>query len=96
MSQSVTQNQVTKLTCPRLPLAIYLEVIAHLRQINGVKAGLLPQKSSEFDYLQSQVGGLWLEYISSAIREQQIQGVLAYYEGKYGSWSKCEDLTDSL
>lgn len=49
------------LAIPRLPLAVYREIAAHLQAIDGVRTGLLPQTSREFDYLQSQVGGLWIE-----------------------------------
>lgn len=48
--------------CPGLPLAVYREIAAHLRQVDGVETGLIPQSSSTFDYRESQVGGLWLQY----------------------------------
>ncbi len=72
----------------RLPLVIYREVAAHLRQIDGVETGLLPQTSKEFDYLQSQVGGLWIRYAATAaeIYQPQIEAVLAYYGDRYGQW----------
>jgi hypothetical protein len=72
----------------RLPLAVYREVAAHLRQIDGVDTGLLPQTSKEFDYLQSQVGGLWIRYAATAaaICQPQIETVLAYYGDLYGLW----------
>ncbi|MGD1908873.1 MAG: hypothetical protein ACFB0C_23205 [Leptolyngbyaceae cyanobacterium] len=71
-----------------LPLAVYREVAAHLRQIDGVDTGLLPQTSKEFDYLQSQVGGLWIRYASDAADscQPQIEAVLAYYGDLYGQW----------
>ncbi len=86
MSQSVIQAKRKKLTCVRLSLAVYREIVAHLRQINGVQAGLLEQTAEEFDYLQSQVGGLWLEYLPDQDREQHIESILTHYEHKYGSW----------
>jgi hypothetical protein len=72
----------------RLPLAVYREVAAHLRQIDGVETGLLPQTAKEFDYLQSQVGGLWIRYATTAteICQPQIEAVLAYYGDRYGQW----------
>ncbi len=79
-------TQTIKLTCHRLPLAVYREIVSHLRQINGVNAGLLPQTATKFDYLQSQVGGLWLEYSPIEDREIKVKAVLAYYENKYSSW----------
>lgn len=73
---------------PRLPLAVYREVAAHLRQIDGVNTGLLPQTSKEFDYLQSQTGGLWIRYkVDDAERCQpQVETILTYYGDRYGQW----------
>lgn len=71
---------------PQLPLAVYREIAAHLRQVEGVAAGLVPQQSQQFDYKQSQVGGLWIEYaeqVDSASR-QQVDRILAYYSQRYG------------
>jgi hypothetical protein len=85
LSQTVIQEKRKQLTCPSLSLAVYREIVAHLRQIDGVSAGLLEQTAKEFDYLQSQVGGLWLEYLPRDDREEQIQSILAYYELKYDS-----------
>lgn len=83
---SIVTKQKKKLTCQRLPLAVYREIVAHLRQVNGVDAGLYQQTATEFDYLQSQVGGLWLEYPLDFKDEDKVKGILAYYENKYGSW----------
>ncbi len=79
----------------RLPLAVYREVAAHLRQIEGVETGLVPQTSQQFDYLQSQVGGLWIRYAEAAADhcQPQIETVLAYYGDRYGQW---ENLTTKV
>lgn len=91
MSQTIIQEKRKKLTCPRLSLAVYREIVAHLRQIDGVSAGLVEQTAKEFDYLQSQVGGLWLEYFPRDDREEQIKSILTYYELKYdSSWKYLE------
>ena len=50
MSQTLIQSKRKELTCSRLPLAVYREIVAHLRQIDGVKANLLKQTAKEFDY----------------------------------------------
>lgn len=73
---------------PNLPLAVYREVAAHLRQVNGVEAGLLPQTSPNFAYGQSQVGGLWLQYpADQADRCQaQVEAILTYYGQRYRPW----------
>ena len=83
------QQQVEyRLHSPHLPLAVYREVAAHLRQIDGVKAGLLPQNSKEFDYLQSQVGGIWIRYSEEAPKacQTQVEVILTYYGDRYGQW----------
>ncbi|MBD2044007.1 hypothetical protein [Microcoleus sp. FACHB-672] len=72
---------------PRLPLAVYREIAAHLRQVAGVETGLTPQQSQQFDYSQSQVGSLWIHYaenVDSADR-QQVDRILAYYSNRYGA-----------
>ena len=73
---------------PHLPLAVYREVAAHLRQIDGVNTGLLPQSSKEFDYLQSQVGGVWIRYSADAADtcQPKIEAILTYYGDRYGKW----------
>ena len=73
-----------KVTYDNLPLAVYEEIAAHLSQIEGVKIMILPQESQVFDYNQSQVGGLLLEYspdidpASLALLQQ----ILGYYGKK--------------
>lgn len=77
-----------QLCCPTLPLAVYREVVAHLRQVPGVAADLLPQTSQQFNYQQSQVGGLWFQYLpeANAQAQQRIEQILAYYGDRYGAW----------
>lgn len=77
-----------QLRCHDLPLAVYREVAAHLRQVDGVETGLLPQDSQEFSYLQSQVGGLWIRYPASAetVCQPQIEQILQYYGHRYRAW----------
>ena len=86
MSQTILQNNIKKITCFRLPLAVYREIVAHLRQIDGVQADLIEQTALDFDYLQSQVGGLWVQYTNDEILNSQIESVLTHYANKYGSW----------
>ena len=87
-NSTVLQQVEFRLHSPRLPLAVYREVAAHLRQIDGVMTGLLPQTSKTFDYLQSQVGGLWIRYSADAseICQPQIEAILTYYGDRYGNW----------
>lgn len=74
--------------CPGLPLAIYREVAAHLRQVEGVETGLIPQASPAFDYSESQVGGLWIQFPESAssITDDRVKRILSYYGDRYGAW----------
>jgi hypothetical protein len=84
-------RQRYQLSCPGLPLAVYLEVAAHLRQVNGLKAGLMtPRPSLAFDYHRSQVGGLWIEYPENAEESdrQQADRILAYYSDRFGPWQE--------
>lgn len=72
---------------PQLPLAVYREVAAHLRQVPGVSVGLLPQTSTEFDYRQSQVGGLEIDDEEATVAaRQQVERILQYYGDRFGAW----------
>ncbi|NES84962.1 MAG: hypothetical protein F6K10_28110 [Moorea sp. SIO2B7] len=73
-----------------LPLAVYREVAAHLRQVEGVETGLIPQQVEQFDYKQSQVSGLWIEYADNldAHKKGHLQDILDYYAGIYGTWRR--------
>ncbi len=72
---------------PQLPLAVYLEVAAHLRQVAGITVELLPQNAPEFDYLQSQVGSLSIDCLAvTTVDQSQVATILNYYEQRYGAW----------
>ena len=60
-----------KIEFPGLPLAVYREIAAHIRQVLGVEVGLIPQTSSEFDYNQSQISGLWISWTPTAEEESR-------------------------
>jgi hypothetical protein len=82
-----------KLTIERLPLAIYLEIAAHLRQIEGVATELIQQPTylelkPQFDYLQSQIQCLQIEYPDDLNNscQQTMKEILDYYAKRYGSW----------
>lgn len=82
----------SQLRCPGLPLAVYREVAAHLRQVTGVETGLMPQTSQQFDYSQSQIGSLWIQYTDAVDAEgrERVSQILAYYQNRHGAW---EDVT---
>jgi hypothetical protein len=87
LTQTVDQS-LYQIKCANLPLAVYREITAHLRQVTGVEAGLLAQRSQEFDYLKSQVGGLWIRYNPDAddASHLRVEQILAYYGDRYGAW----------
>jgi hypothetical protein len=85
-SSQSTQNESQQIYSANLPLAVYRELAAHLRQVTGVEAELLPQIAQTFDYHQSQAGGIKLSYspeVDAAAR-QHVQQILAYYSQRYG------------
>ena len=83
-----------RLTCSQLPLAVYREVAAHLRQVQGVDTKLIMRSiehdpSEKFDYYQSQVAGLEINY--GEIEEnapQRVEEILAYYAQRYSPWEE--------
>lgn len=87
---NITIEPTTKsitLTLDRLPLAVYREMKAHFRQIEGINADLLPQTATNFDYLQSQVGGLTLTYPAQDSIELKVKSITRHYENKYGKFT---------
>ncbi|MFN6460438.1 MAG: hypothetical protein RMZ41_001140 [Nostoc sp. DedVER02] len=68
-----------------LPLAVYREIVAHLRQIEGVGVDLIPQSSQQFDYNQSQIDGLSISWAANSGLEsrQRFNQILAYYQNRY-------------
>ncbi|MBW4515233.1 MAG: hypothetical protein KME11_08415 [Timaviella obliquedivisa GSE-PSE-MK23-08B] len=73
---------------PQMPLAIYREIEAHLRQVTGVEVEVLPQTSQQFEYLKSQAGGLSIQYGPEANEEscRRVEQILAYYGDRYAPW----------
>ncbi len=91
MQTAKETRQRYQLSCPGLPLAVYREVAAHLRQVNGLKAGLFALGPSlPFDYDRSQVGGLWMEYPENASESDRLlaEQILAYYSDRFGPWQE--------
>ncbi len=73
---------------PQLPLAIYLEVAAHLQQVADIQVQMRPQTAPEFDYLQSQIGGLLIDCRAVTTADQsRVAEILNYYERRYGAWT---------
>jgi len=86
--EKIAQEKIAqeKIEFAGLPLAVYREIAAHLRQLEGVEVDLIPQTSGEFDYNKSQVSGLcvtWKEDVGLE-NQQRSQQILAYYQNRYG------------
>ena len=86
------QNQ-QQFTCPQLPLGVYREVVAHLRQVEGVNASLIMRSiehnpAEKFDYYQSQVAALQIDYSENLAEStnQRIGDILDYYAQHYYPW----------
>ena len=74
------------LSIDRLPLAVYYEIAAHLRQLPGIQVEILPQNNANFDYLQSQVGGLSIDCSQlSVIDRSKATEILEYYHNRHGA-----------
>lgn len=95
MQPTTETKLVEQITYPQLPLAVYREIAAHLRQIEGVYAVLISyapeeEQQQQFDYAQSQIKGLAIEY--SATLEQQSKErkdeILNYYAQRYCPWQQ--------
>ena len=70
---------------PNIPLAVYRELAAHLRQIEGVTVRFIEPTEREFNYTGSQLGGLEIngvEGLTSTDRDQLDQ-ILSYYVDRY-------------
>lgn len=86
MQQPTDLKQQEKVSYVGLPLAVYREISAHLEQIPGVKTEIIPQKSQKFDYQQSQVNNLLIEYDRDldVTSKEQLKEILNYYAELYG------------
>lgn len=92
-SPAIENPSQQQLTCPELPLAVYREVTAHLRQVEGVDASLILRSlnhdpAEKFDYYQSQVAALQINYSENIdeLARQQVKEILDYYAQRYRPW----------
>lgn len=88
MEQTTVEQRREKVIYPGLPLAVYRELAAHLRQVEGVKTEIIEASEQQFDYGQSQVSGLWLEYAPNldSGKQARVQEILNYYAQIYGAF----------
>lgn len=89
----LSPSKPQQLTCPRLPLAVYREVVAHLRQVEGVDAELIMRSTQhdppeKFDYAQSQVAAIQIVSQGDLTTpgQQQVNQILDYYARVYSPW----------
>jgi len=75
---------------PDIALAMYRELASHLEQVENVNAELFWQESTEFSYLGSQIGGMWLAYPHSI--SEQSQTLINKILNHYGVWTSEPDL----
>ncbi|MEB3122275.1 MAG: hypothetical protein VKL41_13750 [Snowella sp.] len=90
---SIEANVLTQketIAYPQLPLAVYREISAHLQQVESVKTVLISQASTQFDYAQSQIEAVQIEYpVDLSNQEKQyLEAILEYYSQKYGKYQR--------
>ena len=95
---STEQKEKQQLTCSRLPLAVYREVAAHLRQVEGVDTRLIMRSvehdpTEKFDYYQSQVAAIEISYGDKILVKDQeiVKDILDYYAQRYSPWEELID-----
>lgn len=90
MQPAMTKQIQEQIIYPTLPLAIYRELAAHLQQIEGITVQLLPQNSPQFDYAQSQIGGIILEYPQALDlkTKEKLEAILTYYSDRYQAFQR--------
>jgi hypothetical protein len=86
------QTHSYQATCPHLPLAVYREVAAHLRQVDGVSVDLIAQTTSKFDYYASQIEGMLVNFLPNLSQSdrQKVAKIIEYYSQKHGEWQIAE------
>ncbi len=79
----VSEKQVSY---SNLPLAIYLEIAAHLEQVSGITVQIIPENKSNFAYHHSQARGIIIKSIGQLNQDNEklIESILGYYASLYG------------
>ena len=96
MTKLPTSVKNYRITAYKLPLAIFLEIAAHLRQIKGINATvILPEieqdrQQLKFDYDRSQVKYLSIEQQSELDSNSlsRLDSILNYYARLDPTWQK--------
>ena len=86
--RSIAIQQKQTIIYPRMPLAIYRELASHLQQVQGVETHLTPQQFQQFDYHQSQIGSLEINYTETFQESDRtlVTAILDYYAQRHGSY----------
>jgi hypothetical protein len=86
--RSIAIQQKQTIIYPRMPLAIYRELASHLEQVQGVETHLTPQQFQQFDYHQSQIGSLEINYTETFQESDRtlVTAILDYYAQRHGSY----------
>ena len=86
--RSIAIQQKQTIIYPRMPLAIYRELASHLEQVQGVETHLTPQQFQQFDYHQSQIGSLEINYTETFQESDRplVTEILDYYAQRHGSY----------
>jgi hypothetical protein len=79
----------------QVPLAVYREIAAHLRQIEGITVSFLTSVDRGFSYTESQLGGLEIMGANLLTDSDRIRldRLLNYYADRYNQWDIQSDLT---
>ena len=79
----------------QLPLAVYREIAAHLRQFEGVTVSFLTPVNRGFSYTESQLGGLEIMGANLLTDQDRIRfdRLLDYYANRYSQWEIQSELT---
>jgi hypothetical protein len=79
----------------QLPLAVYREIAAHLRQFEEITVSFLTAIDRGFSYTESQLGGL--EIMGANLLTDgdklRLDRLLNYYADRYDRWEIQSDLT---
>jgi hypothetical protein len=90
LNSNLTVNRCKIVFNPDIALAMYRELASHIEQIEDVTAELFWQESTEFSYLGSQIGGMWL--VSPQTIPTQSQVLIKKILNHYGVWTAEPDL----
>ena len=86
--RSIAIQQKQTIIYPQMPLVIYRELASHLQQVQGVETHLTPQQFQQFDYHQSQIGSLEINYTETFQESDRalVTAILDYYAQRHGSY----------